>query len=127
MQPMLRLVVTSRSFVSRLVCKTATNTAVVRESFVSKRSEVCDAEGQQGDAEADARFVGKAIEAERAKARLTQGDLAQLSGVSQPHISNIEKGTWSPKLNTVMLIAEALGVDVNALLPPHRRDEAYKP
>ena len=85
-----------------------------------------DEEGPLGDAEADARFVGKAIEIERTKAKLTQGDLAQLSGISQPHISNIEKGTWLPKLNTVMLIAEALGVDINALLPPRRRDDAYK-
>ena len=85
-----------------------------------------DLAGRQGNAEEDARHVGKAIEIERTKAKLTQGDLAQLSGVSQAHISNIEKGTWSPKLNTVMLIAEALGVDVNALFPPHRRDQTYK-
>jgi transcriptional regulator with XRE-family HTH domain len=85
-----------------------------------------DSEGPWDGAEEDARYVGQAIEIERTRARLTQGDLAQLSGVSQPHISNIEKGTWSPKLNTVMLIAEALGVDVNRLLPPHRRDGAYE-
>ena len=92
---------------------------VVREASVSKSPE-------ERDAEEDARYAGQAIEIERTKAGLTQGDLAQLSGVSQPHISSIEKGSWSPKLNTVMLIAEALGVDVNALLPPARRDESYK-
>jgi transcriptional regulator with XRE-family HTH domain len=99
---------------------------VVREASVSKSPAARDAEARRDAAEEDARYVGRAIEIERSKARLTQGDLAQLSGVSQPHISSIEKGTWSPKLNTVMLIAEALGVDVNALLPPSRRDESYK-
>ena len=93
---------------------------------MSKSPEARDAEERGGNAEEDSRYVGRAIEIERTKARLTQGDLAQLSGVSQPHISSIEKGNWSPKLNTIMLIAEALGVDVNALLPSHRRDEAYK-
>jgi transcriptional regulator with XRE-family HTH domain len=99
---------------------------VVREASVSKSPGERDAEERRDSAEEDARYVGRAIEIERSKARLTQGDLAQLSGVSQPHISSIEKGTWSPKLNTVMLIAEALGVDVNAFLPPSRRDESYK-
>jgi transcriptional regulator with XRE-family HTH domain len=83
-------------------------------------------EKHEGDVEDDDRHVGKAIELERSKARLTQSDLAQLSGVSQPHISNIEKGRWSPKLNTVMLIAEALGIDVDTLLPAHRRDQTGK-
>jgi transcriptional regulator with XRE-family HTH domain len=92
---------------------------VVRGVSVSKSPEECGAED-------DAQYVGRAIEIERTRARLTQGDLAQLSGVSQPHISAIEKGAWSPKLNTVMLIAEALGIDVNTLLPPSRRDASYK-
>ncbi len=93
---------------------------------VSKLPKARGAEDHEGNAEEDARYAGRAIEIERTKAGLTQGDLAQLSGVSQPHISSIEKGNWSPKLNTIMLIAEALGVDVNALLPPYRRDETYK-
>jgi transcriptional regulator with XRE-family HTH domain len=100
---------------------------VVREASVSKSPAERDAEARRDAVEEDAQYVGRAIEIERTKARLTQGDLAQLSGVSQPHISSIEKGTWSPKLNTVMLIAEALGVDVNTFLPPSRRDESYKP
>jgi transcriptional regulator with XRE-family HTH domain len=93
---------------------------------VAKLPNDSEAEERQDNAEEDAGYVGRAIEVERTRARLTQGDLAQLSGVSQPHISSIEKGSWSPKLNTVMLIAEALGIDVNALLPPNRRDEEYK-
>ncbi len=95
-------------------------------TVVSKSLEDEGAEKRRNNAEEDAQYVGRAIETERTKAKLTQDDLAQLSGVSQPHISSIEKGRWSPKQNTVMLIAEALGVDVNALLPPSRRDEAYK-
>ena len=63
------------------------------EPFVSKSPEDEGAEERRNNAEEDARYVGRAIEVERTKARLTQGDLAQLSGVSQPHISSIEKGT----------------------------------
>ena len=104
----------------------ATGAAMVPEASMSRSPEDRDAEERQGDVDEDVRYVARAIGTERKKAGLTQGDLAQLSGVSQPHISAIEKGAWSPKLNTVMLIAEALGVDVNTLLPPSRRDESYK-
>jgi XRE family transcriptional regulator, regulator of sulfur utilization len=100
---------------------------VVRKASVSKASEEANEGDAHRDVEADSRYVGQAIETQRVSAGLTQGDLAQLSGVSQPHISSIEKGTWSPKLNTVMLIAEALGLDVNVLLPPSRRDRSYEP
>jgi transcriptional regulator with XRE-family HTH domain len=99
---------------------------VERELLVSNSPEDNGVEKGRNEAEEDALYVGRAIQVERTKARLTQDDLARLSGVSQPHISSIEKGRWSPKQNTVMLIAEALGLDVNALLPPSRRDEGYK-
>jgi transcriptional regulator with XRE-family HTH domain len=63
------------------------------------------------------REMGERIAAARTKAGLSQSDLARMCEVSQSHISQLEKGTWGPKVNTVMLIATALGVDVRELLP----------
>ncbi|MGE4048961.1 MAG: helix-turn-helix domain-containing protein [Acetobacteraceae bacterium] len=61
--------------------------------------------------------MGERIAAARIGAGLSQSDLARICAVSQSHISQLEKGTWGPKVNTVMLIATALGVDVRDLLP----------
>lgn len=54
----------------------------------------------------------------RQSASLTQAELAEKSGVSQPHISALESGTWEPRLATIMQLARALGVEPGALLPP---------
>lgn len=54
----------------------------------------------------------------RQAAGLTQAELADKSGVSQPHISALESGTWEPRLATIMQLARALGVEPGALLPP---------
>ena len=53
----------------------------------------------------------------RHAAGLTQAELAERSGVSQPHISQLESGTWEPRLTTIMALATALGVEPGALLP----------
>ena len=50
---------------------------------------------------------------EREKAKLTQVELSQLSGVSQAVISDIEKGiTKNPRFDTVRKLATALGFDL---------------
>ena len=54
----------------------------------------------------------------RQAAGLTQAELAEKSGVSQPHISQLESGTWEPRLATIMQLARALGIEPGALLPP---------
>ena len=40
---------------------------------------------------------------------MSQGDLASRSGLSQSHISRIEAGRYSFRLDTLQMIAEALG------------------
>lgn len=65
--------------------------------------------------------MGERIAAARAKAGLSQSDLARICGVSQSHISQLEKGGWGPKVNTLMLISAALGLDVRELLPAGER------
>ena len=58
------------------------------------------------------------------KARgLRQNDLAEMVGVSQPHISRMEKGDEGPPLALFRAVAEALEVPLSALFADSR-DEA---
>ena len=61
-------------------------------------------------------FAARLAEA-RNKRGWTQGDLAAESGVSQSYISQLEKAKWEPKITTVLLLATALGVHPDKLLP----------
>lgn len=45
----------------------------------------------------------------REEARLTQRELATLSGLTQSNISNIENGSNKPTIATIKKIADALG------------------
>ncbi|RKJ39521.1 XRE family transcriptional regulator [Acutalibacter sp. 1XD8-33] len=60
--------------------------------------------------------IGKRIKIERIKADLTQENLAEMSGVSPAHMSNIETGTTRVSLTTMVAIANALGVILDALV-----------
>lgn len=53
--------------------------------------------------------VGSRIRAIRNELHLTQVELSKRSGVSQSAISDIEKGVKSPSVETLQMIAEALG------------------
>lgn len=54
-------------------------------------------------------FIGKKIEELRVNKRLSQRQLANLSGVSEIQIRNIEQGkTKKPRLRTIELLDEAL-------------------
>lgn len=55
------------------------------------------------------------------KARgLRQNDLAEMVGVTQPHISRIEKGDEGPPLSLFRQIAEALDVPLSVLFSDER-------
>lgn len=55
--------------------------------------------------------LAKKIREVRIERRLTQGDLADKMGVSQPFISKIEKGESLPEQKTLIRLAEALDVE----------------
>lgn len=61
-------------------------------------------------------FAEKLIAARRA-AGLTQVQLADVSGISQSHISHLENATWEPRLVTILALCRALGVSPTDLLP----------
>lgn len=58
----------------------------------------------------------------RAKARLSQAELAERSGVSRPTISRIERAAGDIGIEVVERIADALGVTVASLFVPARTE-----
>jgi transcriptional regulator with XRE-family HTH domain len=64
-----------------------------------------------------ARLIGAEIRSLREKAGLSTRRLAAIAGVSQPFLSQIERGVSAPSMATTYRLAEALGVLPGALLP----------
>ena len=64
----------------------------------------------------DTNKVGKRIQEMRQLKGMTQSELAQKLGMTPKYISNIECGGKNPTLETFVAIANALGIDANALL-----------
>ncbi len=64
----------------------------------------------------DLTVIGNRIKAARERAHLTQEQLAEMVGLSPTHLSVIERGVKTPKLDTFVRIANALGVSADALL-----------
>lgn len=64
----------------------------------------------------DYEALGERIKNARTGLHLTQEKLAEIAGLSPSHLSNIETGTTRVSLNTVVRLANALGVSVDHLL-----------
>lgn len=64
----------------------------------------------------DLKAVGRRIKSARERNHLTQERLAELVDLSPMHISVIERGLKSPKLDTFVKIANALNVSTEELL-----------
>ena len=60
-----------------------------------------------------AALLGRELARERARAGLTQRELAEASGVRQETISRLERGHANPALGTVERLARALGLTVS--------------
>ncbi len=57
-------------------------------------------------------MVGSAVRAARRRAGVSQSELAERAGTSQPSIARLEKGQVSPTVITLDRIARALGADL---------------
>ena len=57
--------------------------------------------------------VGQRIAELRTAKGMTQSDLADRTGILRPHISRIEQGKYSVGLDTLAVIAEALGCTID--------------
>ena len=60
--------------------------------------------------------IGARIKAARERVHLTQEQLDEIIDISPIHMSVIERGVKTPKLDTFVRIANALGVSTDALL-----------
>lgn len=53
---------------------------------------------------------------ERKKRRISGNVLAERSGLSQSLISSLETNPWNPTLDTLLRIADVLGIDLGELI-----------
>lgn len=60
--------------------------------------------------------IGNRIQHYRTQRKLTQDKLAEIIGTTQKHLSRIECGYHRSSLDTIVLIAQALDVSVDALI-----------
>jgi transcriptional regulator with XRE-family HTH domain len=67
-------------------------------------------------------MVGSAVRAARRRAGVSQAELAQRAGTSQPSIARLEKGQVSPTVITLDRIARALGSDLVIDFEPQAGD-----
>ena len=60
--------------------------------------------------------IGSTIKEARERAHLTQEELAEIIDISPTHMSVIERGVKTPKLDTFVKIVKALNLSADALL-----------
>lgn len=56
------------------------------------------------------KYMGKALKDTRKKKKMTQGDLADITGVSVKFISDVERGKETIQMDKVFDLARALGL-----------------
>ena len=61
---------------------------------------------------------GHVIDSARKARNLRQSDLAELSGIAQADISRIERGQIAPTVPTLLKLTDALGAQIQLVLPP---------
>lgn len=62
------------------------------------------------------RQIGDRIRAARIHANLTQEEVANRTGMDRPSYNRVEQGHASPLLDTLLLVADAIGVDLADLV-----------
>lgn len=60
--------------------------------------------------------IGQRIRQERTRQRFTQEQLAEMAGVNESYIGQIERGAKNPSLESIIKIANALGVSLDYIL-----------
>lgn len=76
----------------------------------------------------DYKAIGKRIKIQRIRMDMTQDKLAEITGLSNPHISNIETANTQLSLNALIIISNALNTTPDALLCDNIQNskEAFK-
>ena len=70
----------------------------------------------KGGVKMDMIAIGSKIKEARERAHLTQEELAEIIDISPTHMSVIERGVKTPKLDTFVKIVKALNLSADALL-----------
>ena len=68
--------------------------------------------------------MGKIIKEARTKKGLTQSDLGKMLGKSNNAITNWEKGTNSPDVDSIELLCSILGIPVNYMFKPRENEKS---
>lgn len=63
-------------------------------------------------------IIGGNVRAARVHAGLSLKGMSELTGISIPHISRLEKGTHLPTLKTLKRVADALKMPICSFLEP---------
>lgn len=69
--------------------------------------------------------IGHGIRQARQHSAMSMRTLAQVCGVSQPFLSEVERGISMPSIATLYRIADALGVQPSTLLPSADAGEVH--
>ncbi|QGZ33721.1 helix-turn-helix domain-containing protein [Stappia indica] len=85
----------------------------------AKGGQVDASEGIKGPTGIGA-LVGAAVRRERLRAGLSASELARAAGLAKSTLSQLESGSGNPAIETLWLLANALGVSVAALLEAPR-------
>ena len=67
------------------------------------------------DARQDQAVLGRALQALRERADLTQDELARLLGIHATYVSQVERGRRGVRWHTVLRFLDALGADLRQL------------
>lgn len=66
--------------------------------------------------------IGQRIQKCRSDKKLTQEQLAEMTGISQKHISRLERGIHAPHFDMIIRIAKALDVSTDAFVEDFSAD-----
>ena len=61
----------------------------------------------------NAKEIGKAIQLRRKSRKISQEDLAEIAGIGQRTLRDIEKGSANPELATLLNICNVLGMKLS--------------
>lgn len=71
----------------------------------------------------DRKALGAAIKAARVENKITQEQLAEMTGIAPSHVKQIEAGNRSPSVEVLFKLAQILNFSVDEVFFPGRKDE----
>jgi transcriptional regulator with XRE-family HTH domain len=71
----------------------------------------------------DRKALGAAIKAARLENKITQEQLAEMTGIVPSHVKQIEAGSRSPSVEVLYKLAHTLNLSVDEIFFPGRKDD----